>query len=507
MLLIQKIIKLLDDFHFETFRNFLKNKSNRSYYPLALIDVIDRDCFTHRSIESLCKDIYDEYNDAAHKKFLQLAHHTFKSTSFIAKNYPDYLYHNITKIQALINSGDLEKGTQLLTLTIEVSAKVEDRVTELNAQQIMAQHHVLTEKRDLAIKCFQRTTWLQEQQKQQLDILTYLHTNHALRSSDTVSKDHLEEHLSFFGQYKDSESFYVRFLQQCGTFFFLHLSRDRKFYSKEIFEKILECEKEYERYDYVVTPFLSNYIHVLQYLKLHHFIRVAALNEVSDIMPGLLAENNNLLFWESYFNVTELSALGILTSFYSKNYFLSYRKNHMEELPLEVKESFDLLKERCERMLDKTELEEKFIIRHINLSTLYALLLSCGDEDDIRKSIGILEGLLINYQQIPFYGFSDSIYTILMMGYFCIEDFDNVDKCFRRFKKNLKDKTVIADNDFIIQSLFYISKWRETQRNQYLKKLKLLFDDDKFSDIEKSKKQINDIIEYFELPLNEVSIK
>ena len=139
--------------------------------------------------------------------------------------------------------------------------------------------------------------------------------------------------------------------------------------------------------------------------------------------------------------------------------------------------------------------------------TIYALLLSCGDEEDIRKSISILEGLLINYQQIPFYGFSDSIYALLSLGYFCLEDFDNVDKCFRRFKKNLKDKTVIADNDFLIQSLFYISKWRATQRSQYLKKLKSLFEDAKFSELDKTKKQIKDIIEYFELPINEVKIK
>ena len=501
MLLIQKVVKLLDDFHFQVFRNHVKNKSIRSYYPLALIDVIDRDGFKSRSIEALCRDVYTEYDEATHKKFLQLAHYTFKLTAFLAKNYPDYLNHNLSKIQHLINSGFLEKGIFLLDLTIEMSAKVEDRPTELSAQQILAQHHVLTEKRDVAIKCFHRITWLQAQQKQQLDILTYLHTHHALRSSDTVSKDHLEEHLVFFEQYKDSESFYVRFLQQCGTFFFMHLSRDRRFYTKETYGKILECEKEYERHDYVVTPFLSNYVHVLQFLKLHHFIQVAAQEEVSKLIPKLLAENNDLLFWESYFNITEFSALIILTNFYSKNYFLSYRKDHIKEIPKEVQQSFGVLKERCEKILAKPNLEEKFIIRYINLSTIYALLLSCGDEADIKKSIRILEGLLINYQQIPFYGLADSIYTILTLGYFCLEDFDNVDKCFRRFKKNLKNKTITADNDFIIQSIFYISKWRATQRNQYLKKLEQLFDDPIFLEIETSKNQIVEIIKYFDIPI------
>ena len=43
MLTIEKTVKLLDDFHLDQFREFLKKISIRSYYPLALVDVIDRD--------------------------------------------------------------------------------------------------------------------------------------------------------------------------------------------------------------------------------------------------------------------------------------------------------------------------------------------------------------------------------------------------------------------------------------------------------------------------------
>ena len=43
MLLIEKVVKLLDDFHYSIFREYVKNISIRSFYPLALIDVIDRD--------------------------------------------------------------------------------------------------------------------------------------------------------------------------------------------------------------------------------------------------------------------------------------------------------------------------------------------------------------------------------------------------------------------------------------------------------------------------------
>lgn len=502
MLLIEKVIKLLDDFHFDAFREYVKNLSVRSYYPLALIDVIDRDILTSQSVEKLCQDVYSEYDELTHKKFIQLAHYTFRLTSFLAKNYPDYLFHNISKVQFLINSGEAEKGLILLEMLNEVCAKVEDRNTELNAQQILAQHFILTEKREQAIKCFDRSRWCQLQKKAELDIIRYMHTHHALRASSTISPEDLEEHLAYFAQFKNAESFYVRFLQKCVTYFFMHLSRDQKFYSTEVFEGILECEKEYEKYDYVVTPFLANYIHVLKFLKLNHFINVAAQEEVSKQIPGLLIEGKGLLFWESYFNMTEFSSVVILTNFYSKNYFKSYKKNHLDELSQEVIDNLDFLKKRCETILAKPQIEEKFIIRYINLSTLYALLLICGDQDDLKKATRILEGLLINYQQIPFYGFSDSIYAILILAYFCLEDSDNVDKCYRRFKKNLKDKTVTPDNDFIIQGIFLITKWRDTQRKQYLKKIGNLFQEPSFEKLETPKKQLKEILDYFEVVIS-----
>ena len=502
MLLIEKVIKLLDDFHFDIFREHVKILNVRSYYPLVLIDVIDRDLTNSQSIENLCKKVYSEYDERTHKKFIQLAHYTFRLTSFLAKNYPDYLYSNISKVQLLINSGKSEKGVILLEMLNEICAKVENRNTELVAQQILAQHYILTEKRDQAVKCFDRSRWCQLQKKAEIDIIQYIHIHHALRSSDTISKDDLEEHLTFFAQYKDSDSFYVRFLQKCVTYFFMHLSRDRRFYSQEVFEGILECEKEYEKYDYVVTPFLANYIHVLKFLKLNHFINVVEQEEVTKQISGLLTEGKELLFWESYFNMTEFSSIVILTNFYSKNYFQSYRENHLDDLSVDVKDNLGFLKKRCEAILEKSQMEEKFIIRFINLSTLYALLLICGDENDIKKATRTLEGLLINYQQIPFYGFSDSIYAILVLAYFCLEDFENVYKCYRRFKKNLKDKTVTLDNDFIVQGIFLITKWRETQRNQYLKKIEALFKEPTFGKLDNPKKQLVEIMNYFKISVS-----
>ncbi len=500
MLLLEKVIKLMDDFHFDVYRNHVKNISIRSYYPLALIDVIDRSPFITQSIERLCNDVYSEYDEGTHKKFLQLTHYTFRLTSFLAKNYPDYLHHNISKIQFFINSGELEKGVKLLEILIEVSAKVEDFNTEFTAQQILAQHYILSEKRDLAIKCYDRVESLQAQKKSLWAIQSYIHTNHALRSSHTISSEDLDKHLEFFEKYKGSKSFYVQFLQKVGTYFFLHLARDKRFYDKAVFEGIVKCEKEYEKNDYVITPYLSNYIHVLQFLKLYHFIKIADPNEIIENVEGVLENRQDLQFWNSYFNMTEFSSIGILSNFYADQYFFSYEDNHLDKLSEETKKNFELLKTRCEEILENTRFTEKYIVRYVNLSTIYALLLSCGDEKDIKKSTRILEGLLINYQQISFHSLTDSIYSILILGYFSLKDFDNVDKCYRRFNKNLKNKTVDPRNSFIIQSIFYISKWLISEKQQYLKKLNLVFTSFEGENLSKTKKDIAKIIKYFDIP-------
>ena len=62
MLLIEKVIKLLDDYHYDVFREYVKNISIRSYYPLVLIDCINRSIEVKQSTEDLCKMIYADDN-------------------------------------------------------------------------------------------------------------------------------------------------------------------------------------------------------------------------------------------------------------------------------------------------------------------------------------------------------------------------------------------------------------------------------------------------------------
>ena len=81
MLLIEKVIKLLDDFHYGLFHEHVKNISKRSYYPLVLIEAIDRDFGMEQDSEKLCKAVYGDAAEKTKKKFFQLAFYNFNSIS------------------------------------------------------------------------------------------------------------------------------------------------------------------------------------------------------------------------------------------------------------------------------------------------------------------------------------------------------------------------------------------------------------------------------------------
>ena len=96
MLSIQRVILLLDDFHFEEFKLHLK-KSNAEL-PLKLITQIRKDNWEQKESDDLCKNVYGAKDEKSKKKFFQLVHYTFRLTSYLSRNHPSYLTSNISKI-------------------------------------------------------------------------------------------------------------------------------------------------------------------------------------------------------------------------------------------------------------------------------------------------------------------------------------------------------------------------------------------------------------------------
>jgi len=116
MLSIQKVVVLLDEFHLKEFRKYLEE--SKAELPLKLVDaakkliprIREED---EKDSDDLCKIIYKKAGVQEKKKFFQLAHHTFKLTGYLSRNYPSYLLHNISKIEHFVNQGKLRRRIRL----------------------------------------------------------------------------------------------------------------------------------------------------------------------------------------------------------------------------------------------------------------------------------------------------------------------------------------------------------------------------------------------------------
>ncbi|MBL7882569.1 MAG: hypothetical protein JNL69_00755, partial [Bacteroidia bacterium] len=84
MLSIQKVILLLDDFHFNEFKTHLKESN--AELPHKLVTQIRKDDWGQKESDDLCKAVYGSKDEKSKKKFFQLVHYTFRLTSYLSRN-------------------------------------------------------------------------------------------------------------------------------------------------------------------------------------------------------------------------------------------------------------------------------------------------------------------------------------------------------------------------------------------------------------------------------------
>lgn len=499
MLLIEKVIKLLDDFHFGVFREHVKNISKRSYYPLVLIEAIDRDFETVQDSEKLCKDVYDEYGEKTRKKFLQLAHYTFKLTAFLAKNYPDYLQHNIVRIQHLINSGELETAGVLGDLLIEISRKVEDFSTEIKTLEIKSREAYLTESTHLTAKIHERINTLLDYQKDTNELMTFIHKGFDPKRKP--SKEDVESNANYLKSFFEHESTFVRLISQYHYCYNFYILRDARFNEKNIFTLLEKVESELKKSDFLLFPYLNDYSYNINFLKLYHLLIHSDGEELMELTAQLLEQKDEILFSNSFINIPKLLSFTFQANLFAGKYLLSYKENFLDEIPPQAKDTIKKLKANILVFLSNPIFKEKYTIRYINLSTTYSLLLLIGTREEIEESINNLEQILLLYQQITFHSYLDSIYSILVTAHFSLKDYEKVDECFRRYKRTLKEKVVNPQNDLILHGFFYASKWLQNKRNQYLKKLEGVLIQTNKPNLSRTNKILKEVIEYYDIPI------
>ena len=208
MLSIQKVVVLLDEFHLGEFRKYLE--ANKAELPLKLVDAAKSLGWDEDDSDLLCKAIYSKAGVQEKKKFFQLAHHTFKLTGYLSRNYPAYLLHNISQIERFVNHGRLREANQLAEILLDVAEKIEDFTTARAVLQFFAQHAYMREKKTEAIRFLERNAWVIEAEKALNEIYLYLRTNLHFKDKSAPSLAETERHLAWFEKHRESESFAVR---------------------------------------------------------------------------------------------------------------------------------------------------------------------------------------------------------------------------------------------------------------------------------------------------------
>ena len=502
MLQIEKVVKLLDDFHFRRFREYVKNISLRSYYPLALLDVLDRDADREQDSAVLYRQVYGDAPEGEKdmKKFFQLAHYTFKLTRYLAYNYPSYLQANFPRIEELINRGEADRAFHLAEMLLDIAEKVEDHLTEARLLHLFVQREVLQESAHRTLDYHRRLAGVLAEQQGLNEVFERLHTHFGAKGKPQEGAD-LEPHLAFFrGQAAAAKAFTRQAVSRFCTLFALYYFKHPDFYKAETSAELEALERDLEKNDYVIFPFLFTIHHRVALLQLHHRLGELGPEHALEAADHLLEGSRDVLYWNSFVNLPEIFSIAVKTSHFLNHHFTSYRRDHPDVQPAEVRAQLDELKEHCRRLLDNPRLEQQYTLRYINVSYMYAGLLLLGPPADIRESARLLNALLLTYQQVPFHQVIDPIYTVLIMAHFSREEYEEVSHVFNRYRKATKGKAVNPENDLAVNGFYYLGRWRETGRDQYVRKFWGTVGVEEQRSLSSTQRLLRQVADYFQMP-------
>lgn len=497
MLSIQKVVVLLDAFHLSEFRKYLE--ASKAELPLKLVDAASNIGWEDDDSDLLCKAIYRKAGTSEKKKFFQLAHHTFKLTGYLSRNYPSYLLHNISLIEKYVNLGNVKEASKLAEILLDVAEKIEDFATARAVLQFFAQHAYMREKKAEAIRHLERNAWVIESEQMLNSIYLHLRSHLHFKDKSTPSLAETEKHLAYFSQFHEKESFAVRIMSRYASCFTLHFFNDERFYTQETLSQLNAMAEELEKSPYVIFSFSDDIELNIDYLKLKLLISWLKPEDLQKEAAVLLKKRETPRFWRNYLNTAQIAFISIQASVLVSRYGFGYRKNWNENLPEDIKEQIAFNRKSCEEVLASPNWEEDNLhVRFINTSNLYCCFLLLGTREDTARVITIIEGLLFDYQQVAFHRMYDQIFATLIMAYFNLEDYNKVQECYKRYEKLTANSSKLPENDITIKAYYYVSQWLLSGRKQYQEKLNALLEKTEgVLNLETTRNLLLDMKEYF----------
>ena len=469
-LTIQKFVKLLSPFHLQEYKKHLAEV--KAVTPLKLIDAISESLSVALSPDYLCNAVYGKNDEQTRKSFNQLASHTLRLSAFLSRNYPNYLIHNISKIEELINDGQLQEANILADCLMDMAERIGDYQTQILCLKFQAQQSQMYKAHAESVRIYGRIKLLLETEEKMNELYAYARFNLNVSVKDDSVLKSFDRHQSFFESFFEHNSITVRLLSRFFNFFLLYYYRPTEYLTDKMQKEIKSFDEELQKNQLIVFPFMEDLFSKFQFFKLNLSTTDLSSKEGKAEYQKLLTHNSHLKFWKNYVNIPELYAIAIKSTYYLSRYHsINHRSEFLKIMPAEDRQDIIKLIARCEELvkLDIWEPDHVNVLVHFKLT--WSALLLLGEKEEIKKGVDDLEKLMTTYQQITFSESVDSIFICLMVGYFALGKYKMCVESFKRYVKLSKGRVVNSENDLEIHTYYYVSQWLISERKQYLNKL------------------------------------
>lgn len=460
----------MDDEVYTDFTRYLQ--SIKADMSLKLVKAISRSIDVVNSSDELAAIVYGKVDAKTKQNFNQLASHTFRLTGNTSSSYPNYLLHNISRIEKMINVGQVEEANRVIQWLYDIAEKIEDFSTQAAVLKIMAQQAMLNRNYSENIKYHQKLFEVLDNDRllNELYYRVRKHFNPAVRDKE-IQKT-VNEQLEWFSQHYYSKSKTVSLLSRVQSYHILYYYRQTEFFKPETLAGIIECDEELDANPFLVFAYLFDLPSKLAYLRLN--VSASQLDNplVRAVFKRLTVPERIPKYWNSYVNHPFIYSLAVQSSFkISKYQYLIHKPDYLQVIPAAGFELIEYIKNSCELELQKNIYNDN-LNDFIYLKVTHSAISLLTGEGGIKKAVDELEQLMITYQQIPFSEIIDTIFICLMIGYFALGKYAKCADTFKRYLKLSTNRVSIQVNEMGIYSYYYVSQWITTGRKQYAKKIK-----------------------------------